>query len=389
MVRMATRTLKRTLYAAAIVIGISVCVIALFVLSRTAQNSSEFDRLHLAILSANGIGAVLLTLMLIGNLARLIKDYRQHVPGSRLKARMVAMFVGLAVLPLLIVFYFSIQFINRSIDSWFNVKVEAGLDNALELSRAALDMQMRDRLATTTRIAEVLRETSGRQMVFELSLLRRESGAHEITVYGSNSQILATSFEQSENSLPAAPREEVLLQIRQERPYVSLEPLEMGSYVIRAAVPFGDRARLGMGGILQALYPVPERIGRMASSVDSSYSDYKRLVYLREPLKRTFTLTLTVVLMVSMLASIYGAFFFSRRLVVPIQNLVAGTRAVAEGDFDTQLETPSRDEIGFLVNSFNEMTRRLSAASQQAALSQAQVEAERASLEIILARLST
>ena len=94
MVRMATRTLKRTLYAAAIIIGISVCVIALFVLSRTAQNSSEFDRLHLAILSANGIGAVLLTLMLIGNLARLIKDYRQHVPGSRLKARMVAMFVG-------------------------------------------------------------------------------------------------------------------------------------------------------------------------------------------------------------------------------------------------------------------------------------------------------
>jgi nitrogen fixation/metabolism regulation signal transduction histidine kinase len=93
--------------------------------------------------------------------------------------------------------------------------------------------------------------------------------------------------------------------------------------------------------------------------------------------------------MISLLASVYGAFFFSRRLVAPIQDLVAGTRAVAKGDFDTRLPTPSRDEIGFLVNSFNDMTQRLSAARRQASLSQALVEAERANLEVILARLST
>ena len=105
--------------------------------------------------------------------------------------------------------------------------------------------------------------------------------------------------------------------------------------------------------------------------------------------KRTISITLTVVLMISLLASVYGAFFFSRRLVAPIQDLVAGTRAVAKGDFDTRLPTPSRDEIGFLISSFNDMTQRLSAARRQASLSQAQVEAERANLEVILARLST
>ncbi|MDZ7769503.1 MAG: ATP-binding protein [Woeseiaceae bacterium] len=124
-------------------------------------------------------------------------------------------------------------------------------------------------------------------------------------------------------------------------------------------------------------------------SVNSAYSDYKLAEYLREPLKRTFTMTLTVVLMLSLLASIYGAFVLSRRLVQPIQDLVAGTRAVAKGDFDTRLPTPSRDEIGFLVSSFNDMTQRLSTARRQASLSQAQVEAERANLEVILARLST
>jgi nitrogen fixation/metabolism regulation signal transduction histidine kinase len=93
--------------------------------------------------------------------------------------------------------------------------------------------------------------------------------------------------------------------------------------------------------------------------------------------------------MLSLLASIYGAFLLSRRLVAPIQDLVAGTRAVAKGDFDTRLPTPSRDEIGFLISSFNDMTQRLSAARREASLSQALVEAERANLAVILDRLST
>lgn len=112
-------------------------------------------------------------------------------------------------------------------------------------------------------------------------------------------------------------------------------------------------------------------------------------MFLREPLKNTFTLTLTVVLMLSLLAAIYGAFVLSRRLVTPIQDLVAATRAVAAGDFDTQLPSPTRDEIGFLINSFNDMTQRLAAARREASLSQALVEAERTNLEVILARLST
>ena len=119
------------------------------------------------------------------------------------------------------------------------------------------------------------------------------------------------------------------------------------------------------------------------------YTEYKRLVYLREPLKRAFSFTLTIVLLISLLASIYGALILSRRLVAPIQNLVAGTRAVAKGDFDTRLPTPARDEIGFLISSFNDMTQRLAAARRQASQSQALVEAERENLAIILARLST
>lgn len=386
---MVTRALKRLAYTVVGAAGVGLALTALFLLSLTSQNSEQFDRLYTLILMINIAGVIVLFAFLVGNLTRLLRDYRDNVPGAKLKARMVGMSVTLAVVPLLIVFYFSMQFINRGIDTWFNVQVEKGLADALSLSRAALETQMRDHLSRTLQIADRLRGVSGRQLIFELSMLRRESGANEITVFGTNSRIVATSSDHAADSLPQPPRDEVLLQIRQNRPFVSLDPLERGSYQIRTAVAFGDPNRPEMLGVIQAQFPVTERIGRMANSVDSSYSEYKRLLYLRGPLKQTFTLTLSVVLMLSLLASIYGAFVLSRRLVAPIQNLVAGTRAVAQGDFDTRLPTPSRDEIGFLVNSFNEMTAKLAEAQRLASSSQAQVEAERANLEVILARLST
>ncbi|MDJ0812106.1 MAG: ATP-binding protein [Woeseiaceae bacterium] len=383
---MVARTLKRASYTVLAATGVGLVLIALFLLSRTAQNSDDFDRLHNVILAINVAGVVVLFVFLVGNLARLLREYRTHVPGAKLKARMVGMFVGLAVLPLLVVFYFSMNFINRGIDTWFNVEVGEGLENALALSRTALEIQMRQHLYATQQISQRLGDVSERQLIFELSMLRRESGASEITIYGPNNKILATSSDNSAGSLPRPLAEEVLLQMQQNRPYVALDP---DDFEIRTAVLFTYRGRSEPLGVLQAHFPVTERLARMANSVESSYNEYQELVFLRAPLKSTFSLTLTVVLMLSLLAAVYGAFVFSRRLVAPIQDLVAGTRAVAEGDFDTRLPTPTRDEIGFLISSFNDMTQRLAAARREASLSQALVEAERANLEVILARLST
>ncbi|MDJ0938649.1 MAG: ATP-binding protein [Woeseiaceae bacterium] len=386
---MDARTVKRAFVSTLALIGVGLALIALFLLSRTAQNSDEFDRLHIVILSINIMGVLLLFMLLVGNLARLLREYRTNVPGAKLKARIVGMFVGLAVLPLLVVFYFSYQFINRGIDTWFNVEVEAGLDNALKLSRAVLEIQKREHLYATQQVAQRLSTVSERQLIFELSTLRRETGASEMTLFGENGRIVATSSDSSAARLPKPLTEEVILQMQQNRPFVSLDPLESGNYEIRTAVLFTIRGRAEPVGVIQAYFPVTERLGRMTNSVETSLREYQSLVLLREPLKSTLTLTLTVVLMISLLAAIYGAFVLSRRLVAPIQDLVAGTRAVAKGDFDTRLPTPSRDEIGFLINSFNDMTQRLATARREASLSQALVEAERANLEIILARLST
>jgi PAS domain S-box-containing protein len=220
-------------------------------------------------------------------------------------------------------------------------------------------------------------------------VLREASGALELTVVGRGNRIVASMSDGEDLEVMALPTEDILLQLRQGHPYVGLDPVAAGGYQVRTAVnvpaqdPFAERR------LLLAIFPVSSRISSLADAVQKAYGDYGELSYLRRLLKYSLTLTLTLVLLLSLLMAVWGAFFFSRRLVAPVQNLIAGTQAVAKGDFDTQLPLPGKDDMGFLVRSFNEMTRRLSDARELARRSQTAVESERAYLEIILGRLST
>jgi len=385
---MATGSLKRWSLATLALLGLALLVLALLFLASTVENADRFGEIYNWIFMLNLAGASILLAIIISNLVRLVREYRSQVPGSRLASRMVAIFIGLAVLPLGLVYYFSVQFISRGIDTWFDVNIEAGLGDALDLSRATLESRMREHLDATRQIADSLRGRENRELATQLEAMRRSSGAIELTVVGQSSRIIALSSERSITELPGAPTEEVMLQIRQGRPFVSLDPARDG-YVVRAATAIPSMHPLDELRILHALYPVPERVGLLANSVQEAYAQYRELSFLRAPFTRSLTLTLTLVLLLSLLMAVWGAFFFARKLTAPIQTLVAGTRAVAKGDFDTRLPMPARDEMGFLVHSFNDMITRLAGARELARQSQQAVESQRAYLAVILGRLST
>ncbi len=377
-------------YGASALIGVGVVlwVVALWMLAAAAQNSEKFDRWLPWILLVNIAGLLTLCALLIGKLLGLWREYRRHVPGSRLKARTVAVFSVLAVGPILVVFYFALQFLNRGIDSWFELEVSQGLKDTRNLSRAALDSRVRDFRRSTEAIAHSLAGLSDLDLIATLDRARRESTAMEFTVVGPRMRIIATSSDRPLDSLPLPATREMLLAVRRGGSYASLDTDSTGGYVIRAAAPI-DTNEDPTSRVLIALYPVPQQLSELADTVQRSYTQYANLVQLRRPLKSTFILILTFVVLLSLIAAVYGAFFAAQRLVQPVQDLIAGTRAVARGNFDTQLPLPSRDELGFLVTSFNEMTKRLARARLEASRSQQAVEAERASLAVILARLST
>jgi PAS domain S-box-containing protein len=370
------------------VLGIVLWLIALLSFTRVTENTDDFAQRQTWILLINSVGITVLLVLIVSNLWQLLRDHRRHVPGSRLRARMVSVLVMVAITPLVGVYIFSVEFINRGIDNWLNVDVEKGLGDALELGQTVLDIQTRSRLAEVHHFASQLAEGNGGDLATKLNALRVNSDALELTVYGQN-QILGVTSIDPEPRAPRYPTDEVLLQLRQQGQFVSVEPQIGGEYQILAAAAFALPSTNDQVGFLQAKFPLEQRLSTLANAVQSSYNQVKELTYLRTALKYSFTLTLSLVLLISLLASVYGAFFFSRRLVTPIQLLMQATRAVARGDFATRVPTPARDEIGFLVHSFNDMTQRLARASEDAHHSQQQVEAERRKLEVILARLST
>jgi PAS domain S-box-containing protein len=383
------KRLKRAAVAVLAVVGLLLWFVALLLFTRVTENSDDFASRQDVILLINSAGIGVLLILIVSNLWQLVRDYRRHVPGSRLRARMVSLLVMVAVTPLVGVYIFSVEFINRGIDNWFSVDVEQGFDDALDLVQTVLEAQKRARLDQVQDLARRLGSVPRAELPTTLNALRRGTDAVDLTVYGPNNQILAITSMDPEPRAPRYPTDEVFLQLRQQHPYVSVDPQKEGQYQIIAAAAIKTPTARGEPEFLMATYPLEQRVSTLATNVLKSYNQFRERAFLRTALKYSFTLTLSLVLLISLLASVYGAFFFARRLVVPIQLLMQGTRAVARGDFATRVPTPTRDEIGFLVHSFNDMTQRLAQASAEARSGQQQVEAERRKLELILARLST
>jgi nitrogen fixation/metabolism regulation signal transduction histidine kinase len=380
------RTFKRGAIAVAALCGVALWLFAVYLLSQSVQNSTRFSNLLPWVLLINIAGLAVMVILIAGRLTQLLRAWRHRVTGSRLEARMVWMSGLLAVVPILIVFYFSVQFINRGIDSWFGGEIGAGLSNALNLSRAALDLRSREYLGRTEQLAERLSYV-GDDRVSHLNAMRKEAGALELAVLSADGRVLALSSDALSATLETPASNDMLLRLMRDQSYLSLDPVSAGYYLVRVAVPMKHSGNHHDGQILSATFALEKRLAELADVVDAASRQYAELTRARQPLKTGFILSLTMVLAATVLGAIYGAFWVARRLVKPIEDLVAGTRAVARGDLDTRLPLPAQDDMGVLVHSFNDMTQRLARARAEAAQSQQLVEAQRANLAVILARL--
>jgi len=387
---MAARTVRRVGFGMIPMLGIFVLLlVSLWYLSDATHHSERFSETYSILLLVNALGLVILGTLVVINIIRLIRQHRQKVPGARMTSRLVIMLVILSVAPVSVVYYFSLQFMQRGIDSWFDVRIEQGLEDALELSRAALDVRLRDVLQLTLRMADEISEADPATVALTLFDLRVRSAAAELTLLGSDGRVIASSSADISRIIPSQPPGEVLLLLRNRQHYVGLDPVGDSGLFARALVPVLSARADGEVYTLQALYEVSERFSTLADSVEASFTHYKELAYLRTPLKFTYSMTLSIVLVLSVLAAIWAAFHSARRLVAPIRDLAEATHAVAEGDYSKRLSVASDDELGFLVRSFNDMTRRLAKSRDQANRGKRQIEGQRAYLEAVLANLSS
>ncbi|MEW8027163.1 MAG: ATP-binding protein [Candidatus Thiodiazotropha sp.] len=360
-------------------------LVSLHLMSSAVQNSADLSRYFVPLLIFNLAGMFVLIVLITYNSIRLIRQYLRHSAGSRLTLRMVLIFTLISLLPVGVVYYYSFSFLQGGIDSWFDVQIDQAMQDARDLAQASLSLNQRVWLKYTEQQLLSIADTSESALSLTIAKLRQQSGALELSLSDPAGQIIAYSNVVADELVPAKPDDYIMQRLREGNSYVGLAR-EKDELMIRVAVA----DPLGRPFIIQGLYPASERVSALSEKLEVAYNRYKELSFLRQSLKRNFSLTLFLVLMFAMLSAVWAAFFSARRMVAPIANIAAGTKAVAEGDYDRRLPVPRRaDELAFLVASFNTMTRRIRQARDQAAESQREVEGQRAYLETVLARLSS
>ncbi|MFK5950346.1 MAG: ATP-binding protein [Methylococcales bacterium] len=368
-----------------IVFFFGLILLSLQLMSTATQESSKLSDIYSWLLIGNSIGSIGLFVLIGINVYSLARELKKREAGSKLTTRMISLFVLLSIAPAAIVFYFSVQFLNQGVDSWFNVEIDRAMEDALELSSESLDQRKRLHLKQVQKLVKDVVGKSQTLIALEIGELRERIEANEVTLFSRQGHVIATASIDSSDILPLLPKEHVWLHVRQNQAYVAFNPTE-DELLIQVIVPVLEDDNDPR--YLQALFPVPMRIADLADSIDFAFNRYQEMTFLRNSLKHSFLLLLSLVLLLSLLAAIWVAFVSIRHIVAPVKELVKGTRAVANGNYRQQLSVVSQDDLGFLVESFNDMTLRIARSQDEITAASKEVEHQRAYLETVLANLT-
>ncbi|HEX4985930.1 MAG TPA: ATP-binding protein [Burkholderiales bacterium] len=385
------RALRRSLSSRGmqllIVLSLALGAAMFYLLSGTGAKMPWFSS-DLPLLLALGIALALALMLVVGyQLLLLRRRLKARVFGSKLTLRLVLLFALVAVLPGVLVYAVSVQFLSRSIESWFDVRVEKALEGGLSLGRVNLDNMLRELRNKAESMALTLAERTASRQLATLNNLREQAAVSEATLLRTDGRVIAFSSADATGFVPQLPSPSVVVRARMQQPYSAIEAVGEGGLQLRVLIPINDIT--GATSLLQLVQPVPPALAHDAQTVQEIYRDYQELSLSRLGLKRLYAMTLTLSLLLALLSALLLAILFSGRLSAPLGVLAAGTRAVAQGDFSQRHAVKSHDELGLLTESFNIMTMQLADAQAEAQRNQAEVASAKVYLESVLGSLST
>jgi nitrogen fixation/metabolism regulation signal transduction histidine kinase len=362
--------------------------ISMFLLATASANTELFARRYDLLLVLNGALVVLLMVLVGVQLWRLWRNLKAGVWGSRLALRLVLLFALVAGLPGALVYAVSVQFLGKSIESWFDVRVDRALEGGLNLGRGALDFLLRETTNKAGQIALALSEPGSSSMPARLIRAAEQAGAHEAALFTSAGGLLAVGGVGGATAPPDPPGPQALRRARLQQTTTGIEQASDGTLLLRVVTPVNSEDRLEPLKVLQVVEPVPKSLAQDVDKVQAGARDYQEIAFTRGSLKRLYAITLTLTLLLALTTALGLAVVLSERFAEPLGVLAEGTRAVAQGDFSRRQPVTSRDELGVLTESFNTMTAQLADAQEKTEESRRATETTRAYLESILGNLS-
>jgi two-component system nitrogen regulation sensor histidine kinase NtrY len=316
------------------------------------------------LVNINIILLVLLVFLVARNLLKLVLDRRRRILGSRLQGRLVLAFIGISLVPTVMLFLIAESFVTRSVDKWFDSQIVNALKGSLEISSTYYQNSANNALF----FARQLSQRIGDEELFEpkkfdgLKRLvedkQREYNLGTVEIYKPDGTALVKAFnDQVPTGVTVSPQADFLNSALRGLEVARTQPLGEGD-VLRGAVPvYGDGKRII--GVVVVDYFVPKSISKKAQQISRSYEEHKHLAILKDPVKQTYMLTLLLITLVMIFAATWFGLALAKGITVPIQRLAEGTHEVAHGNLDYRIETSGDDEIGTLVASFNQMTEDL------------------------------
>jgi nitrogen fixation/metabolism regulation signal transduction histidine kinase len=367
-----------------------------FLLSIATNNPALYERHYVWLFWVNVVVAALLVLVIVIAAVRLLVRVRRGKFGSRLLLKLAAIFALVGVVPGVLIYTVSYQFVSRSIESWFDVKVETALDAGLNLGKGTLDAIVGDLASKTRLAAERLGETPGSAQPLALERLREQLSAQDITIVGASGQTVLSTGSASARLMPERPAQTLLRQARNLRVVSELVGLDedaatSGSGARVRAIAFIPTTTFALGEedrYLMVNQPLPRTLASNALAVQAAYREYQQRALARGGLTKMYIGTLTLALVLAVFGALLLALALSNQLAQPLLLLAEGMRQVAGGDLSSKPVFASRDELGGLTRSFADMTTQLSDARALVQRSVVQVEGARANLQTILDNLT-
>jgi nitrogen fixation/metabolism regulation signal transduction histidine kinase len=371
-----------------LVVGGLVAALGLFLLATASGDTGLLERHYALLLTLNAALALLLAGLLAYHLVAMVRRYRARVFGSRLTLRLLVRFALLAVVPGLLVYAVSVQFLTRSIESWFDVKVDAALEGGITLGQQAIDQMMAELHAKARSVALELAEPVPGQLAARLERLRAQVGVEEAVIVTANGGLVASASADVSKFVPDLPGRELLRQARVNRGHAAIDTGPGRPMSLRVLLPISSAGLADEPRFLQLRDSVSRSFSRSAEAVEAAYRDYRELAIARDGLKRIYVVALSFALLMALFVAVTIAVAQSNLIAEPLAHLAQATQAVARGDFTRPAPVTSRDELGVLTESFNSMTRQLDEARRGMESSRAALQAAKSHLESILANLS-
>ncbi|TMH06215.1 MAG: HAMP domain-containing protein [Betaproteobacteria bacterium] len=372
--------------------------VLVFLLSIATNNRALYERHYVWLFWLNVAVALLLGAVIVFAAARLVMRRRKGKFGSRLLLKLAGIFALVGVVPGVLIYTVSYQFVSRSIESWFDVRVEGALDAGLNLGRATLDAMVSDLSAKTRLAAERLGESRDQIGPLALERLREQLSARDASVLGNNGQVLFSAAGRGDALMPERAPAAMLRQVRSARVLSQLEGLDEENPAAAAsqarvrALALIPNSELSLAAsedrFLMVTQAVPPELVRNALAVQTAYREYQQRALAHEGLRRMYIGTLTLALILAVFGAVLLAVTLGNQLARPLLLLADGMRQVAKGDLQPKTVLASRDELSGLTRSFADMTAQLADARTQVQHSVDQLEAARTHLQTILDNLT-